>query len=35
MFDEKEINSKLLSSGKEKILIPERKLEDAKSILNC
>jgi plastocyanin domain-containing protein len=33
MLEEKGIKSKQSSSGKEKILIPEEKLEDAKSIL--
>lgn len=33
MLEEKGIKSKISSSGKEKILIPEEKLEDAKSIL--
>jgi len=33
MLEEKGIKSKMSSSGKEKILIPEEKLEDAKSIL--
>jgi hypothetical protein len=34
LLDAKGIKSKQSSSGKEKILIPERKLEDVKSILN-
>lgn len=34
MLEEKGIKSKQSTSGKEKILIPERKLDDAKSILN-
>ncbi|MCU0413204.1 MAG: hypothetical protein MUE91_02190 [Ignavibacteriaceae bacterium] len=34
MLEAKGIKSKQSSSGKEKILIPEGKLEDAKSILN-
>jgi len=33
LLEEKGITSKQSSSGKEKILIPEEKLEDAKSIL--
>jgi hypothetical protein len=33
MLEKKGIKSKKSSSGKEKILIPEEKLEDAKSIL--
>jgi hypothetical protein len=33
LLEEKGIKSKQSSSGKEKILIPETKLEDAKSIL--
>lgn len=33
MLEEKGIKSKMSSSGKEKILIPEEKLEDAKTIL--
>ena len=33
MLEEKGIKSKQSSSGKEKILIPEEKLEDAKTIL--
>ncbi len=33
MLEEKGIKSKQSSSGKEKILIPEQRLEDAKSIL--
>lgn len=35
MLEAKGIKSKQSSSGKEKILIPEEKLEDVKSILNC
>lgn len=34
MLEAKGIKSKQSSSGKEKILIPEEKLEDVKSILN-
>jgi hypothetical protein len=34
LLEEKGITSKQSSSGKEKILIPEGRLEDAKSILN-
>lgn len=33
MLEEKGIKSKISSSGKEKILIPEEKLEDVKTIL--
>lgn len=33
MLEEKGIKSKMSSSGKEKILIPEEKLEDVKAIL--
>jgi len=35
LLEEKGIKSKHSSSGKEKILIPEKKLEDVKTILNC
>ncbi len=34
LLEEKGITSKQYSSGKEKILIPEGRLEDAKSVLN-
>jgi len=35
LLEEKGIKSKHSSSGKEKILIPEKELEDVKTILNC
>lgn len=35
MLEQKGIKSKQSSQGKEKILIPEEKLEDAKTILNA
>jgi hypothetical protein len=34
LLDAKGIKSKQSTQGKEKILIPEEKLEDAKSVLN-